>query len=170
MEKRILLVNDSKFESLALRDMLNKLNYEVEIADEFDALYVVEQFEPSVVIVNYFMQKSRGDKLINLIKKGQPGTKCLLSSNDTINKSGIIFKNIDGIIYTPVSIFQLKDTLKKIGVNVKDKEKRYFNRFKHCNSCLKNLTNIKDDIFYCPYCGELLTNNMRGTLIAGGRI
>ncbi len=36
MEKKALLINDSKFESLILKDMLQKMGFEVEIADEYE--------------------------------------------------------------------------------------------------------------------------------------
>ncbi|MBN2221434.1 MAG: response regulator, partial [Vallitaleaceae bacterium] len=113
--KRALLVNDSKFESLILKDMLQKMNFLVEIADEFDALYSMERFEPHVVIVNYVMQQTSGDKLIRLMKAGMPRVKCLLSSNSNIRLSDFRGGYVDGIVHTPVSKFLLESALESIG-------------------------------------------------------
>lgn len=113
MKKRVLLVNEARLESLALKDYLNKLNYDVEIAYEFDALYEVEHFDPNVVIVNYMDDKSL-DEIINEIKSGKPDTKCLLSSNDSIKTNSCSNDNVDGVLHMPISMFKLKDALNRI--------------------------------------------------------
>jgi response regulator RpfG family c-di-GMP phosphodiesterase len=162
LRKKALLVNDSRFESLILKDMLNKLEYEVEIADEFDALYEVEQFEPDLVIVNYIMQKTRGDKLIQLIKAGMPSAKCLLSSSNTVKMNQFTDKQIDGVINTPVNMFMLKDLLLRLGeqkelekleIELKDNLER---QARYCPNCDKNLSQFSSNIVFCPYCGESL--------------
>lgn len=164
MKKKALLVNDSRFESLILKDMLNKLEYEVEIADEFDALYEVEQFEPDLVIVNYIMQKTRGDKLIQLIKAGMPSAKCLLSSSNSVKINQFADEQIDGIIHTPVSMFMLKDILLRIGevdklITIKKQmelDDEYDEDRRYCSSCDKDLSELSINIVFCPFCGETL--------------
>lgn len=174
MAKKALLVNDSKFESLILKDMLSKLNYDVEIADEFDALYTLDQFEPDLVIVNYIMQKTRGDILIALVKAGMPDVKCLLSSSSAVKLSQFQGQKIDGILHTPISMFILKDTLSRIGEfeytftetkaeaapspssvsqvsRVQDiPDGRY------CDHCNNDLSNFNASIMFCPFCGEAI--------------
>lgn len=159
MGKRALLVNDSRFESLILKDMLNKIGYDVEIADEFDAIYEVEQFEPSIVIVNYIMQKTRGDKLIKNIKTSIPTIKCLLSSSNSIKKESID-EEVDGILHTPVSLFTLKDSLKRIGekedvIQFIGRDKKEIN-IKFCPYCASNLNDFNEEIVFCPFCGEII--------------
>lgn len=112
--KRAILINDSRFESLILKDLLQQLDYDVEIADEYDAIYLIEQFDPDLVVVNYIMRQTRGDKLIQLIKAGIPDTICLLSSSSAIKSSQFSGDFIDGILHTPISMFTLKDVLQRV--------------------------------------------------------
>lgn len=160
MKKKALLVNDSKFESLILRDMLSKLDYDVEVADEFDAVYEVEQFRPDVVFVNYIMQETTGDELIQHIKSGQPTAKCVLSSNSVLKDFND--KEIDGILHTPISMFTLKDTLHRIGEVNQDE---FFEGFageetepsrRYCDSCNQDITEFGKHIVFCPFCGDEL--------------
>lgn len=161
MKKRALLINDSKFESLILRDMLNKLDYDVELADEFDAVYEVEQFGPDIVIVNYIMQETTGDQLIQRIKSGVPETKCVLSSSMTVKLTDFKGKKIDGILRTPVSIFTLKDLLCRIGEAKVDTEyllgalaSNLSETRRFCSGCNQDITALGEHIVFCPYCGE----------------
>ncbi|QUH30499.1 response regulator [Vallitalea guaymasensis] len=159
MRKRALLVNDSRFESLIMKDMLNNLGYDVELADEFDALYEAEQFEPNIVIVNYIMRKTRGDKLIKDIKSTIPDSKCLLSSSNSIRHDKIE-DSVDGILHTPLSMFTLKDSLKRVGEEEdiihfvgKDEISAHI---KYCPHCASNLSDFNQSITFCPYCGQII--------------
>lgn len=160
MRKKALLVNDSKFESLILRDMLSKLDYDVEFADEFDAVYEVEQFHPDVIIVNYIMQETTGDELIHRIKVGQPTAKCVLSSSSAVKMSDFNGKRIDGILHTPISMFSLQDTLGRLNSTCNEKEQvteeKLESRF--CDGCNQDITIFGDNIGFCPYCGDELTS------------
>lgn len=167
MKKKALLVNDSKFESLVLRDMLNKLDYEVEVADEFDAVYEVEQFRPDIVIVNYIMQETTGDELIQHIKLGQPTAKCVLSSSSVVKMVDFQDKKIDGILHTPISMFTLRDTLHRIGeVSQEDlfidgfgQEKKVNQSKRFCDSCNQDISTFGEHIVFCPFCGDELHTN-----------
>lgn len=151
MGKRALLVNDSKFESLILKDMLQKLNFSVEIADEFDALYAIEKHDPQLVIVNYIMQQTKGDKLIQLMKAGMPDLKCILSSSSNIRKADFPGGFIDGILHTPVSAFLLESVLDAIGI-LREEE---IVDDGLCPNCTKDLSPF-DGITFCPFCGQSL--------------
>jgi len=48
--KKVLLVNDSKFESMILKDMLVSIGYIAGIADEYDA---IERYRTCVLIYYY---------------------------------------------------------------------------------------------------------------------
>lgn len=156
--KRALLVNDSRFESLILKDLLTKLEYDVELADEFDAVYQVEQFDPELVVVNYIMRETRGDKLIQLIKAGRPEIICLLSSSSNVHQSDFAEYNLDGVIRTPVSMFTLKDMLRR--VEEKRREEEEANRpeideeGRFCNHCNSDISAFSQAIVFCPFCGE----------------
>ncbi len=158
MDKRALLVNDSRFESLILKEMLNGLGYDVELADEFDAIYEAEQFEPHLVIVNYIMRKIKGDKLIQDIKSCIPESKCLLSSNRTVG-SEQLEDSVDGVLHTPISMFSLKDSLKRIGVyeekiDFLEKDHHESKMLHCCPYCASSLKAFSEEIIYCPYCGK----------------
>lgn len=167
--KRALLINDSKFENLIMQDMLNRLDFEVEIASEFDALYQVEQFQPDLVIVNFIMQDIRGDQLIELVKAKQSETICLLSSSSSIHKNE--FDNhVDGILRTPVSMFTLQDVLNRVGIMSdnskqvkttktinKDKTSQQTEGTLFCPGCDSDLSQFGNMVIFCPFCGEDLS-------------
>lgn len=152
MAKRALLVNDSKFESRILKDMLQQLDYSVEIADEFDALYAIERFEPNVVIVNYIMEQTRGDKLIQLMKAGMPQIKCILSSSNSIRLSEFKGHHVDAVLHTPVSMYILETVINQI-----ESSDDYVEEDSICPSCHKDLADFTVDLAFCPYCGERLS-------------
>lgn len=153
MDKRALLVNDSRFESLILKDMLNGLGYDVELADEFDAIYEAEQFRPHVVIVNYIMRKIKGDKLIKDIKSSRPESKCLLSSNGSVSKEQLE-DSVDGVLHTPISMFTLKDSLKRIGEYQDQVSSSQIANPNYCPYCASDLKGFEKGIIFCPYCGK----------------
>jgi len=149
MIKKALLINDSRFESLILKDLLQQLDFTVEIADEFDALYAMERFKPGVVIVNYIMQQTRGDKLIQLMKAGMPELKCLISTNSDLKLSDLSGDYVDGILQTPVSMFLLENSLQNLE-HEKPKEVSTL-----CNHCHKDLKPFQG-IAFCPFCGSVV--------------
>lgn len=149
MIKRALLINDSRFESLILKDLLQQMDYSVEIADEFDALYAMERFKPGIVIVNYIMQQTRGDKLIQLMKAGMPDLKCILSTNSDLRLSELHGNYVDSILHTPVSMFMLENAIKQLEY---EKPKVVSTLCDHCHKDLKNFP----DITFCPYCGSVV--------------
>lgn len=157
--KRALLVNDSRFESLIMKDLLSKLGYDVELADEFDAIYQVEQFDPEIVVVNYIMRETRGDKLIQLIKAGRPEITCLLSSSNKLQLTDFSNRYLDGVIRTPVSMFTLKDHLRRVDearriaadiqeAKIESEERRF------CLHCNADISAFSEAIVFCPFCGE----------------
>ena len=159
--KRALLVNDSLFESLILKDLLLQLNYEVELADEYDALYQVEQFEPELIVVNYIMHEIRGDQLIEQIKEDKPDLICLLSSSSMIQKDEVKKNILDGVLRTPVSMFTLKDLLRRIDANISKTivEKKISSsegEERFCDHCNADISAFNLHIVFCPFCGEEL--------------
>lgn len=150
MGKRALLINDSRFESLILKDMLQKLGFAVEIADEFEALYAIEKFEPELVIVNFIMQQTRGDKLIQLMKAGMPDLKCVLSSSNDVKLSDFPGNHIDGLLHTPISQFLLENVLENMDNKNKEVEVSTL-----CSNCKKDLAPF-DGIAFCPFCGSVV--------------
>ncbi len=151
MGKRALLINDSRFESLILKDMLQKLGYAVEIADEFEALYAIEKFEPDVVIVNYIMQQTRGDKLIQLMKAGMPSLKCVLSSSSDVKLSDFSGGYIDGLVHTPISQYLLENVLENM-----EQDHQVIDNSTLCSNCKKDLAPF-DGITFCPFCGSVVS-------------
>lgn len=150
MAKLALLINDSRFESLILKDMLEKLDYVVEIADEFEALYAIEKYEPDLVIVNYIMQQTRGDKLIQLMKAGMPELKCVLSSSNDVKLADFPGGYIDALLHTPISQFLLESTIENIGQKRQNIEPSTL-----CSNCKKDLGAF-DSITFCPFCGTVV--------------
>lgn len=153
--KKALVINDSKFENLILHDMLTKLEYDVEIATEFDAFYEVEQFHPHLVIVNYVMEETTGDIVIAEIKDKHPEAVCLLSSSSSIHKDE--FPDVDGILRTPVTMFTLRDLLNRVGEIKFEEAKTNEDLGTHfCPHCDKDISAFASVIVFCPFCGDSL--------------
>lgn len=137
MKKRALVINDSRFEGIILMDLLVKLGYDVKFADEFNALDIINKYSPDIVIANYIMKNTTGDKFIYEVKTIKPQVLCYLSSCNTLRGKALI-KAYDGVIHTPVA---LKELAALLAEGEKDKK---------CNSC--NV--VIDKAFnHCPYCG-----------------
>ena len=112
--RKVLLVNDSKFESMVLKDTLSSMGFDVRLADEYNTLGFIDDFHPNYVIVNYIMKEIRGDQLIGLIKLKNPSISCILSSSGHINLDGLVHKKVDGVFQTPVDGVKLESLLKDI--------------------------------------------------------
>ncbi|NDL67980.1 response regulator [Anaerotalea alkaliphila] len=117
MEKRVLVVNDSRYEGLFLEEMLQRLDYTVKTVDENEALSYLESFSPDLLIVEDFMEGYRGDNFIHLVKAGLPTVKCVLSTTTTsaIRLEKISGGDIDAVLRIPVSMAALRDTLHALG-------------------------------------------------------
>lgn len=112
--KKVLLINDSKFESMVMADMFQGLGYETSISDEFNALVDIERIQPHLIVVEYMMEEIRGDMLIQIIRTSQPQVICILSHSNEVAIESIRTNGIDGIIKKPVSMSTLTDLLKKV--------------------------------------------------------
>lgn len=111
---KVLIVNDSRFESMILKDLLSQLGYNVSITDEYDAVKQVQSFSPDVVLANYVMKDTLGDQLIEKIKARRPEVLCILTSNSIINPDSLKSKKVDAILRTPVSKKDMEAVLHKL--------------------------------------------------------
>lgn len=101
--ERVLVINDSPFERLIMKDMISRLGYEAKSTDEYSVMNLIESFDPNIVIANMTMSKTSGDKLIAAIKVKKPDIKCYLSSCSKIRPDKLQYPNVDGCIETPIS-------------------------------------------------------------------
>lgn len=175
--KKILLVNDCKFESLIMKDCLNEIGYSVQVANEYDAFVQVRKSQPDIVIANLIMRDTTGDKLIEYIKSTNPEIICLLSSCDLIKLEDFIENKVDGVIHTPINELKLSKILNKVlsktengntKVTIHSTESNLSDeRNKRTNvELLSNASvNEKNNRFYfCPYCGQKLAGSGQGFL------
>ena len=102
MEK-VLVINDSPFERLIMKDMVSGLGYETKSTDEYSTMNLIESYDPNIIIANMTMNKTNGDKLIAAIKVKRPDIKCYLSSCSKIRPDKLQYPNVDGFIETPIS-------------------------------------------------------------------
>lgn len=144
---KVLLINDCKFENLIMKDILDKMGYEVEVADEYNALEKVKFLYPDIVIANLIMKSTQGDELIEKIKKNISEVKCILSSSNSITIENYRNKNVDAVIHTPINKSELEKALE---AKIKPIEKKD-NKFKFCPYCGNKLNG---DFAFCPYCGQ----------------
>jgi CheY-like chemotaxis protein len=149
MMSKVLLINDCRFESLVLKDMLNNLGYDVEIADEYTALEKVKFTYPDIVIANLIMKNTQGDQLIEKIKQSTSEIKCVLSSSNDIKIEDYRDKRVDVVIHTPVNKLALQEAL---GASIKphtiEKQESKFNFCPYCGDKLNG------SFAFCPYCGH----------------
>ena len=108
---RVLIVNDSRFESMILKDTLSQLGYNVSITDEYSAVKQVQAFTPDVVLANYVMKDTFGDQLIERIKVRYPQIKCILTSNSELSRDDLKSGKVDAILKTPADKEALEDML-----------------------------------------------------------
>ena len=138
-----------------MRDMLEKLGYEVETSNEFDAYGALDHFKPDVVIANLIMKKITGDILLNKMKLENPDLKTILSSSNEIKAQDLKDKKIDSFIRIPVK----QDILEKLLLDLK-KEKitrkvvvKETVKIKFCPECGSNLSELNINSKFCAYCG-----------------
>lgn len=151
--KKVLLVNDCKFESAVMRDKLERLNFEVSISGEADVHKRVLQYAPDIVISNLIMRKVKGDALLKSIKESNKNIAGILSSCNPIKKEDFDSRYVDDIINTPIDDEKLKKIMDKYTSN-KTEERKYL----FCPYCGKSLNEENQSIRFCPYCGSILSN------------
>lgn len=157
--KKIIIINDCKFESVILKDILDKLNYEVKIAGETVSMETIEKFSPDILIVNYIMKEFTGDYVIQKIKEIYPYVKGILCSNNIIFLKDFKDKGVDAVLHTPIDINRLKIVLKLIddySIEGKNEQKP---TYAFCPFCGKPLENVKDGKIICSNCGKELKMN-----------
>ena len=123
---RVLIVNDSRFESLVLRDILSQLGYYVSITDEYEAEEAVRDFLPDVVFINSVMKETFGDQLVERIKKYHPEALCILTSSSEIKRNRLRSRKIDAIVRTPVEKNELEGILQRLNRNENSSEDSEF--------------------------------------------
>ncbi|MDW8799995.1 response regulator [Clostridium sp. A1-XYC3] len=180
--KRVLVVNDCRFESMIMKDFLSDIGYNVQVTNEYDTFIQIKVFQPDIIIVNLIMKDNRGDRLINNIKNNYPGILCLLSSCDSIKLQDFIQSKVDEVIHTPVTRSKLSEILDE----ALDKFYSRHDEYKNIEKDFKGLTreNLKENknektalvlneetnvklpnkFLFCPYCGGKFTEEVANFL------
>ena len=152
MEK-ILLINDSVFENVVMKDMLENLGHEVQTSNEFDAYGTLEKFKPDVVIANLIMRKITGDILLGKMKNENPSLKTILSSSNEVKDEDLKAKEIDAFIKIPVK----PENIEKVLLNFRRfVVKRAPARVKFCTECGGDLGKLSASSKFCAFCGYKL--------------
>ena len=160
--KKVLLVNDSKFESLVMKDALNSMGFEVQIGDENNAIELTKSYNPNYVIANYIMREIRGDQLISIIKLFNRNIKCLICSSNTVKLDQLTSRKIDGVIHTPVDRNELQEIFSKLESEIMESKEEEPKQTKieeenvvcQCGKEFGKRSEIK--FLFCPYCGSKL--------------
>ncbi len=158
--KKVILINDCKFQSLIMKDMLISLGYEVNITNEYGAFVKIESFNPDIIICNLIMKDITGDKLVKDIKNKNPKIICLLSSANSIKLEEFSKKYVDEIIHIPIERQELENILSKFINEPKNESKKIQkldddkNKFSFCPYCGEKLKSAKENFSFCPFCGQ----------------
>lgn len=144
--KKVLVINDSRFESAILKDLLTKLGYDVKTTNEYSALQEVNNYLPNIVISNLIMKETSGDLLIKKIKDVHKDMVCFLSSCSNLHIEDYKYNKVDDIIKTPVNVEELNKLLKKF--SPKDSN----TIFTFCPYCGGKFG--EGTYSFCLYCGE----------------
>lgn len=139
--RKAIIINDSRLESMVLKDQLTRLGYEVAVADEYNWFSKLSNNNFDIAIVNYTMREITGDKIIYTINSKYPGIKCYLSSSNNLADENFKEVELAGIIKTPVTLESLDTALN--------------NSFAFCPYCGRSLN---ENFSYCPYCGSRLNS------------
>ncbi len=155
--KKVLIINDSKLQNEVMKDMLKSINYEVSVADEYNAIVAVHDFCPDFVITNYVMKEINGDQLASAIKIQYPDIKCVISSSNSIDIDDFDRKKINAVIRTPIDRDELRMVLDSITT---ERVKKYddsdnYEVKKYCKQCGKFVdVSLDNESFLCPICGK----------------
>ncbi|AKA71704.1 response regulator [Clostridium scatologenes] len=157
--KKVILINDCKFQSIIMKDMLNDLGYEVNLTNEYGALAKIKKFNPDIVICNLIMKNITGEKLIKSIKDINKNIICILSSANEIRLEDYSKDYINEVIHVPVEKEKLETILEEI-LNKLDSPNNLQNSndvgFSFCPYCGQGLEGSKKDFSFCPFCGQKL--------------
>ncbi len=168
MNNRVLIVNDSKFESMILSDILSALGYNVRVTDEYEAVRLVSSFSPDIALVNYVMRDTFGDQLIEKIKLKNQSVKCILTSANQIDRQALKSSRIDAIVKTPIDknslervLYHLSEADAEAAANVEElsKLRASIDRWKTKKSDQPldeqpATQRQQDAIRFCPFCGH----------------
>jgi two-component system, chemotaxis family, chemotaxis protein CheY len=153
--KKVLLVNDCRFESAVMKDKLEKLNYEVRISDELSAVEKALSYHPDMVIANLIMKNTQGDALLSEIKNVDKSIICILSSCSHVTKKQFSSACVDEVINTPVDDYKLKSIIGSC-INAEKRKVPYA----FCPFCGKSLGKRNELIRFCPFCGKKVAEGL----------
>lgn len=111
---RVIIVNDCKFERRILSDMLTEMNYFVFVSTEHDVLDDIKKNKPDIVLVNYILEKMRGDTLISMIKLIDNNIMCILTSSNSLDIEQFRRKKVDVILKTPANKETLQNAMQTL--------------------------------------------------------
>jgi two-component system, chemotaxis family, chemotaxis protein CheY len=154
--QKVLLINDCRFESLIMKDMLKNIGYEVSITDEYEAMSEVREFAPDIIICNLIMKEIKGNLLIRRINAMHPEIKCYLSSSNELKLEDYKNDRVNEIIHTPVKPESLEKILKGKEKEYKGNTSESQRKFSFCSYCGGKLENLNINAAFCPYCGSKL--------------
>ncbi|MGF7184684.1 two-component system chemotaxis response regulator CheY [Desulfitispora alkaliphila] len=142
MATKVLLVNDSKFERMVLKDILLQLGCNVVATDEYQAIDQLHSFSPNIAIANYNMSEITGDKLLTQLKERAPELTCFICSCSEIKLDNSFNNVVTGTFTTPTNPQKLQRILFSKTTTATNS----------CPQCTEKLDKGTDYSF-CPYCG-----------------
>lgn len=146
---KVLLVNDSAFENIVMKDILEDIGHDVEISNEFEVYNHIQQFQPEVIIVNLIMKHTTGDVIIKNIKRQKSEPICILSSSNELDMKDFKDNKVDYIIKIPVNKEMLNEMFFQFEPCKKENTSISF-----CPFCGGKINQSVEKFLFCPYCGH----------------
>lgn len=120
IKKRILIIDKDKSNTEFLKEIVKKINIEIEISvykDEYDGLIAVGELKPDLIFLNIAIFKEKIFNIYESIKSNKAlkiTTIFIIDENDFSSKEKFYPYDNDEIIKKPLSISRLEEKLKKI--------------------------------------------------------
>ena len=115
MSKKVLVVDDEDIIRKLAFEIVKMFGYECQTAEDgFAALEAAREFNPDLVLLDFYMPSMSGEKVLEVLSKDFPHIKVVMSTGkelDDDEAERIYEKGALSVIHKPFAIAELKNRL-----------------------------------------------------------